>query len=63
VVVAELLGLALKQPVKDIAWIEQWILLNHVRAELRDKLGQAVFEAGWKRGQSLAFALRYLQGC
>jgi len=49
----ELLGLALKQPIKVTGWMKQWQLLNRVRTELQDELGQAAFEAAWKRGQSL----------
>ncbi len=49
----ELLGLALKQPVKATGWMEQWVLLNHVQAELQVEMGQAAFEAAWERGQSL----------
>ncbi len=50
---AELLGLALKQPVKAIGWMEQWVLLNHVQAELQAELGLAAFEAARERGKLL----------
>lgn len=49
----ELLGLALEQPAEATAWMAHWVLLSHVRTELRNELSQAVFEAAWKRGQSL----------
>jgi predicted ATPase/DNA-binding SARP family transcriptional activator len=50
---AELLGLALKQPVKATGWIAQWVLLKRIRAELQAEMGQAAFESAWEQGQSL----------
>jgi hypothetical protein len=50
---AELLGLALKQPLKATGWMVRWVLLNHVRAELQAELGQTAFQAAFERGKSL----------
>ncbi len=50
---AELLGLALDQPVKVTGWMEQWLLLNRVQAELKTALGPDTFDAAFLRGKAL----------
>jgi predicted ATPase/DNA-binding SARP family transcriptional activator len=51
---AELLGLALDQPVKATGWMAQWRLLIHAKAELQDGLGPDAFEEALFRGKALA---------
>ncbi|MCB0196859.1 MAG: tetratricopeptide repeat protein [Anaerolineae bacterium] len=48
----DLLGLVFSQPVKATSWMKQWVLLNRVRAQLRDSLGSTAFESAWQRGRS-----------
>jgi predicted ATPase/DNA-binding SARP family transcriptional activator len=50
---AEMLGLALNQPVKATGWMASWVLLNQVQAKLQIELGEGAFEAAWERGKLL----------
>jgi len=50
---AELMSLALDQPLMAFGWEEHWVLLNQVRAELKAGLEPATFEAAWERGKAL----------
>jgi predicted ATPase/class 3 adenylate cyclase len=50
---AELLGLALEQPIKITGWLDHWVLLDQVRAELQAKLGKVAYLEALARGKSL----------
>jgi len=50
---AELMSLALKQPLMAFGWEEYWVLLNQVWSELKSSMGPAAFDAAWERGKAL----------
>ena len=50
---AELMGLAFEQAHEVTRWMESWVLMKQVRAELEAGLGSVAFEAAWERGKAL----------
>ena len=49
----EWLALAFTHPIRASGWMEKWPLLDRWRAEMRDALGAAVYDAAWERGTRL----------
>lgn len=46
----ELLSLAFQQPTWASGWLHHWPKVARLRHELRDKLGERVYQAAWERG-------------
>jgi hypothetical protein len=49
----ELLSLVFNHPLSPTGWLEQWSVIDELRQELKQQLGQDAYESAWKRGQSL----------
>ena len=49
----ELLALAFTYPQTVGGWLEQWLLLNRLRLQLRSELGDTAYELAWRAGKSL----------
>ena len=49
----ELLALAFMHPASTPGWMEQWPLLDRLRADLEDELGQQEFRTLWMQGAAL----------
>jgi len=48
----ELLGLAFAQPVISNGWLQHWSALDKLRADLKNQLGEAAYQAAWERGRN-----------
>lgn len=46
----ELLGLAFAQPVISNGWLQHWSALDKLRADLKNQIGEAAYQAAWERG-------------
>jgi hypothetical protein len=49
----ELLGLAFNHPNSHTGWMQNWLLLAQLRADLEAELGAEAHQAAWERGKSL----------
>ncbi len=49
----ELLGLASSQPPGIVGWMEHWLLLTRLRADLEADLGAESYKAAWERSRAL----------
>ncbi len=48
----ELLGLVFTHPMSAKGWLENWLLLMRLRAQLEADLGSAAYVAAWERGMT-----------
>jgi predicted ATPase/DNA-binding CsgD family transcriptional regulator len=49
------LAWAFSSPERTITWVEQWALMTRLQTELQSRLGNAVYQAEWKRGAGMTW--------
>ena len=47
----ELLGLTFTYPDNVIAWLEKWLIMTHLRADLQVRLGTEAYMQAWEQGK------------
>lgn len=49
----ELLGLVFSRPGHMNGWLEEWVLIEEIQAQLNARLGSSAFQAAWEHGENL----------